>query len=663
MKAALLLVDLQNDFLTRPELTPDATDITAQAATLLAAIRDHSLPVVHIHTRIRVDGSDAMPHWQQRNYRACVAGSLGVLSPRELAPRADEPVFHKRYFSGFDNPQLDQYLRQHGIDTVILAGIYLHGCIRATALDAYAKGYSVLIADDATGSTEPLHGEITREYLDGRAANCLATHSVLTRLGIGATQAAPAPRPPVALVGGVWHMAGKDEACHVHYNPSNIDLPVSVFADAGAEKLRLAVAASIAARPEWSRTDPRQRTELLRRWRDTLASQADSFVAGMVEEVGKPLKEAREEFQRSLELIESCAATALFEDASNQAFAVRYRPLGTIGIITPWNNPVAIAAGKLAPALAYGNTAVWKPSPHATRIAGLMMASLATAGFPTGAVNLVLGGASTARDLMRDPDIDAVTLTGSIATGKSAAALCALQNKPLQAELGGNNAVIVLEDADLDALAAPLARAMFSYSGQRCTAIRRIIVTSRLRSELEARLIDSIRALTLGNPDDSATDIGPLISRQHLDKVKRSIARARAEGCRVLCGGIEPTGWLHGNWLEPALLTGAHPQSEIVQKETFGPVAIIQEVSNLQQAIELANAVPHGLIAGLISQNPNAHRHFLDVVEAGIIKLRPGPLPVHPEAPFGGWKASRIGLPEHGGWDREFYSRPQVIYG
>jgi 1-pyrroline-5-carboxylate dehydrogenase len=107
-----------------------------------------------------------------------------------------------------------------------------------------------------------------------------------------------------------------------------------------------------------------------------------------------------------------------------------------------------------------------------------------------------------------------------------------------------------------------------------------------------------------------------------------------------LCGGIEPTGWLHGNWLEPALLTGAHPQSEIVQKETFGPVAVIQEAANLQQAIELANAVPHGLIAGLISQNTNAHRHFLDMVEAGIIKLRPGPLTIHPEAPFGGWKAS-----------------------
>jgi len=663
MKAALLLVDLQNDFLARPGLMPSAQEITRQATALLETMRGHNLPVVHVHTRIKPDGSDAMPHWQRNEYLACVAGSSGASSPTSLAPRPDEFTVYKQFFSGFENPALDQYLKQLGIDTVILAGIYLHGCIRATALDAYAKGYQVLIAEDATGSTEPLHAEMTRAYLDGRAATCQRTDVLLASLVSPVWSPVANEDLPAAWINNVWHNAEASEIRHTHYNPADTRQEVWTFALAGGKTVHAAAEASIVARKDWSRTDPKQRIGLLMCWRDALAAQMDVLISSMVEEVGKPVVDAREELLRGLDTIEACATSATFEHASASGFSVRYRPVGTVGIVTPWNNPVAIPLGKIAPALIYGNTVVWKPSPQASQIAKLLVASLVEAGAPVGIVNLVFGDGTTARHMMREGGIDAITVTGSIATGASASALCTLYGKVLQAELGGNNAVIVLADADLDTVIMPLARSAFSYAGQRCTAIRRFIVNKSLRPAFEDRLRAAVMALKIGHPKDLDTVIGPLISRHHLEQVKAAIAEARAEGARLLCGGSEPDGWQQGCWLEPALLSSVHLQAKIVQQETFGPVAVIQEAHDLAQAIELANAVPHGLVAGLVSLDPEAHRQFLDAIEAGIIKLGPGPVPVHPDAPFGGWKASRIGPPEHGLWNRDFYARPQAIYG
>jgi len=663
MKAVLLLVDLQNDFLARPGLTPSAQEITRQATALLETLRNHNLPVVHVHTRTKPDGSDAMPHWQRNGYLACVAGSPGASSPTELAPRPDEVTVYKRFFSGFENPALDQWLKQLGIDTVILAGIYLHGCIRATALDAYAKGYQVLIAEDATGSTEPLHAEMTRTYLEGRAATCLRTDALLACLVPPLRSPVASEDLPIAWIDNVWLNAETGETRHIHHNPADTRQAVSSFALAGGKTVHGAAEASIVARKDWSRTDPKQRIELLLRWRDALAAQMDALVSCMVAEVGKPVVDAREELLRGLETIEACATSATFERASSSGFSVRYRPIGTVGVVTPWNNPVAIPLGKIAPALVYGNTVVWKPSPQASQIAKLLVASLVEAGAPAGIVNLVFGDGTTARHMMREAGIDAITVTGSIATGASASALCTLYGKVLQAELGGNNAVIVLADADLDAVIMPLAQSAFSYAGQRCTAIRRFIVKNSLRPAFEDRLRAAVMALKIGHPQDPDTTIGPLISRHHLEQVKAAIAEARAEGARLLCGGSEPDGWQQGCWLEPALLSSVNSHAKIVQQETFGPVAVIQEAHDLPHAIELANDVRHGLVAGLVSHDPEAHRQFLDAIDVGIIKFGPGPLPVHPDAPFGGWKASRIGPPEHGSWNRDFYARPQAIYG
>lgn len=192
--------------------------------------------------------------------------------------------------------------------------------------------------------------------------------------------------------------------------------------------------------------------------------------------------------------------------------------------------------------------------------------------------------------------------------------------------------------------------------------IRRFVVEKSLHGEFERKLTEAVASLRLGPPEDESTDIGPLISLRHQARVRQAILQAQAAGARILIGGDAPEGKEHGCWLQPALLTGACADSAIVRDETFGPVAVIQQAKDLVDAIRIANCVPHGLVAGLVGGDATDEARFLASIQAGIIKLGPGALPVHPDAPFGGWKASGIGLPEHGYWDREFYARPQVVY-
>jgi acyl-CoA reductase-like NAD-dependent aldehyde dehydrogenase len=291
------------------------------------------------------------------------------------------------------------------------------------------------------------------------------------------------------------------------------------------------------------------------------------------------------------------------------------------------------------------------------------MAALSDAGAPPELVNLVFGEADTARRLIVDPRVDAISLTGSSQTGRRAAALCALHGKPLQAELGGNNAAIVLADCDVEAEAAGLALAAFGFAGQRCTATRRIIVERSIAARFEDALLAATKALRVGDPEDAGTQVGPLISSEHRDSVAAVLAHAVREGARILCGGGPPPGLANGCYFLPTLVTGLAPESSLAQEESFGPLALLLEAEGLEEAIRIANGVPQGLVASVCTRDAVARERFAASVEAGILKLAPGALAVHPEAPFGGWKASGIGPPEHGDWDREFYARAQALYG
>ncbi len=665
----MLLLDVQEDFLARPGLSPSAARLGERIRILLEACRARGVPVLHVRTEIRADGSDRMPHWKRARIWACVEGTPGALPPPRLREAAAEPIFRKQFFSAFGAPGLDARLRELNPGSLLVAGLYLHACVRATALDAYERGYDVWIVDDAVGSTEPVHAEITRSYLGERAARFVETRELLALLTNGegeAETAVPGDVFPVACIDGKWRAASEHRRMLCR-QPSDLRVTIGEVPCAGLAEVAAAAEVASQARGGWQKRSVEERAGCLRRFARRLAERESELTLLLVREIGKPRGEAQAEVGRAIAHAEGAVRRIPAADAGIAGppadTRVRNRPVGIVGLVTPWNNPLAIPVGKIAPALAFGNAIVWKPACRAPRMAEAILAALADAGVPSDLVSLVFGEADTARCLIAHPSIDAVSLTGSTQTGRIAAALCAQHGKPLQAELGGNNAAIVLADCDVEAEAAGLALAAFGFAGQRCTAMRRIVVERVLAARFTDALVAAVQRLVVGDPGDPRTQVGPLISPEHREGVVAALAQAVADGGRFLCGGGPPSGLEQGCYFLPTLVAGLRPDAPLAQEETFGPIAVILQAADLDEAIGIANGVPQGLVASVCTRDAAARERFAQEIEAGILKLAPGPLAVHPDAPFGGWKASGIGPPEHGDWDREFYAKPQAVYG
>jgi acyl-CoA reductase-like NAD-dependent aldehyde dehydrogenase len=620
MNAALLIIDVQQDFLKRPGQDLEPGELVARIGRLLGEFRRNKAPIFHIQTAVKADGSDGMPHWKSQHTISCREGTPGADAPAPLRPCENETVVRKRSFSSFENGILHQVLQSQGIDTVVLAGLYTHGCIRASALDAYALGYRVRVAGDAVASTEPAHAEFSRQWMDAREMHFLSSSEILAELGWG--EASLASDPATATV-----------------------------------------ETTVRAQPAWAALGIADRAAILRSWADRLAGDQERLARLLATEIGKPLTDSVEEVDRAIAHIACCIRLAESADTpSGGAFRVCYRPVGTVALITPWNNPLAISAGKIAPALALGNTVVWKPSPAAPRASAALGEHLAAAGLPEGVLSMVEGGHGVVRSIIGRPGISAVSFTGSNRAGQVVSALCAARGIPLQAELGGNNAAIVLADADLDLAARSIAFSAFGFAGQRCTATRRIIVEKSAWPKFQPLLVEHIRGLKLGDPLDPATQVGPLISREHLDRVSLVVNTAIAKGdAQLLLGGEKASG-LDGNSFQPTLLITENPLVPIMREETFGPVAVVVLAEDFTGALALCNSVEQGLVAILFSASEQAQQTFLHSAQAGILRINPARHIVHPEAPFLGWKSSGLGPAEHGRWDLEFYAKPQAIY-
>jgi acyl-CoA reductase-like NAD-dependent aldehyde dehydrogenase len=653
MKPALILVDLQNDFVARPGMDPGVVaHVMLNIEYLLILFRRRGLPVLHVHTLVKADGSDRMPHWKSSDRLECVEGTSGAMPWDALAPKEDEPVIRKRSFSGFESGELQRTLKARGIDRVVLAGLFTHGCIRATAMDAYALGYTVRIASDCVASPEPAHALISRQWMDQREMRFVESWQVFENLGLVAKGTATQP-------------VADDWSC---YNPARSSEMLGRVACADATSVDFAVRRSVRAQLDWAKTSPGQRAEVLRAWANLLGANRDSLAPLLAQEIGKPVTDAAEEVDRAIAHIDATVRLLMKATASAAGgaipFAVFHRPVGTVALITPWNNPVAIPAGKIAPALAFGNGVVWKPALYAPRTSEVLAELLTTAGLPEGVLTTVSGDGLTAQSIIAHPDISAVSFTGSNQVGEEVAAVCGVLQKPLQAELGGNNAALVLADADLESAAQAIAASAFSFAGQRCTATRRIIVERAIREPFLKLLMAAVRRLVVGEPLDPATQVGPLISKAHLEEVESLIELAVTEsGGRVICGGTRPPEMSHGNWLLPTLIECDSPDAPIVQRETFGPVAVILNAVDFEQALAICNGVDAGLVASLYARDPRSQQRFIEAAQAGILRINPQSFPVHPDAPFLGWKSSGTGPAEHGRWDLEFYSRPQAVYG
>ena len=666
MRPALLLVDLQSDFLSAPGLEPSAGDLVRGAARLLAAARSDGVPVIHAMTSVAPDGSDRMPHWKTLGVWRCVRGTPGHAPPPELAPRGGETVVAKTYFSAFASRDLDHALAALRADTLVLAGVHLHGCVRATALDAYERGIEVWIAEDAVGSDDPLHAAVTRRYLEGRAARFAPASAIRERWAPRGAPIGPSvPRFPAAVVDGkAVERDGAETFAHV--SPCCLSETLFIAGIAGAREAALASAAAKRGAGHWRRIPEGERRRILERFAERLDAEAAALGRDLAIDVGKPVAQAQAEVRRAAALVRLAAA---LPESSRQPCgadsAARRVPLGVVAAITPWNNPVAIPWGKIAPALALGNAVVWKPSPPATRAALRSLALAAEAGLPDGPVQLLAGDARTAAALMADPGIDGVTLTGSSAAGWAAQEACGRRRIPLQAELGGNNAAIVWTGADLSVAASAIARGAFAHAGQRCTANRRVVVDASVFAEFLERLTAAAASLVWGDPRNAATDVGPLISGAALDRVRAAVeaAAASAEEVRVPGGASVPAALAEGAAFAPTLIVGPPHEHEIVQQETFGPVLIVERAGNFEHALDLVNGVRQGLAAALFAGPGPWRDAFRDSVRAGILKWNASTADADVDAPFGGWKDSGLGPPERGSGDVEFYTRPQALYG
>ena len=669
-RTALLIVDMQVDFLTRPALLPPQSVLIAQSTLLATGCRGLGVPVLHSQTRVDREGMARMPHWKERDIMACVEGSPGALPPVSLQPLENEPVFTKRFYSAFESSELERHLEKLQVERLLVAGVYLHACIRSSVLDAYARGFQVCIIDDAVGSTEPVHAELTRDYLRQRAIEFTSCDEALRRLageaGGSDGDFGKGQKPGrVACIGGEWQEAPGHRRRMRHRQPARSNQVIAEVPVAESTEVEDAARTAQQAYRACRSDGREERLGQLQGWSDELAQRAGVLVDAIVHEIGKPRAEALAEVHRAQAHIDTAVRVARTHggtiELGNQITA-RHQPRGVIGLITPWNNPAAIPVGKIAPALAFGNSLVWKPAHQAPETARLLIESLGAAGIPEAMVNLVFGDGDTAREIMASPMVQAISITGSTSTGATAAALCARHAKPLQAELGGNNAAIVLADADIAAAVSGLALAAFGFAGQRCTATRRLVVERAAIDEFLASFLPAMAKLRVGDPEELSTQVGPLISAEHRSRVEAAISFALEEGGQLLSGGGRPASGNDGFYLNPTLITGLEPTASLILHETFGPVAILQPAEDFDDALALLNGVSQGLVASIHTSSPEKRRRFIAAAEAGILKLAPGALAIHPDAPFGGWKSSGMGPPEHGQWDHEFYTRPQAIY-
>jgi len=429
-------------------------------------------------------------------------------------------------------------------------------------------------------------------------------------------------------------------------------------------------AARAALNGAWGRFTVADRVALVRRIADRIEARFDELLAAEVADTGKPVPLARDldvtraaaNFRAAADLVAGLGVDSfLTETALN--YAVR-RPLGVVGVIVPWNLPLLLLTWKVAPALATGNAVVVKPSEETPASATLLAEIIAEAGAPAGAFNVAhgFGPGSAGEFLTTHPDVDGITFTGESRTGAAIMKAVAPRVLPVSFELGGKNAAIVFDDADLESTVDGLARSVFTNTGQVCLCTERVYVQRGIFDEVAAGLVKRAQELRFGRPDDPATTTGPLISQGHREKVLSYYAIAEQEGARLLAGGGIPsvgTELAGGSWVEPALWTGVGNSARIVQEEIFGPVATLMPFDTEEEAVRLANDTPYGLAAAVWTTNLQRGHRVAGAMRVGMSWLNTWYLR-DLRSPFGGSGLSGIGR-EGGAHSLHFYTEPTNV--
>ncbi len=469
------------------------------------------------------------------------------------------------------------------------------------------------------------------------------------------------------LIGGEW-VAGT--AATANRNPSDVRDVIGEYAQADVAQTRAAIAAAKQAFPGWATGSIQERSNILDRAGTEILARKDELGRLLSREEGKTLPEGIGEAARAGHIFKFFAGEVLRQTGDKVASVrpgidveVTREPIGVVGLITPWNFPIAIPAWKIAPALACGNTVVMKPADLVPGCAWALADILARAGIPAGVFNLVMGrGSVVGETLVNDPEVAAISFTGSVATGRGIAAKAVARMAKVQLEMGGKNPLVVLDDADLPNAVNVAVQGAYFSTGQRCTASSRLIVTAGIHDRFVAAVADKLSTLRVDNALLDGTDIGPVVDQSQLDQDFKYLEIGKAEGATLALGGERVKRATEGFYLSPALFTGATNAMRISREEIFGPVASVIRVKDYDEALATANDTEFGLSSGIVTTSLKHASHFKRHAQAGMVMVNVPTAGVDYHVPFGGRKGSSYGSREQGRYAAEFFTTVKTAY-
>lgn len=469
------------------------------------------------------------------------------------------------------------------------------------------------------------------------------------------------------LINGEWITTSHGRE---NINPSDITDVVDVHAQAGVAETQTAIDAAAQAASSWMHSTPQQRHDVLAQTAHEILQRKEEIGRLLSREEGKTLAEGIAETTRAGQIFDFFAGEALRQTGDKLASVrpgvevdVTREPIGVVGIIAPWNFPIAIPAWKMAPAICYGNTVVMKPAELVPGCAWVLADILHRSGAPAGVVNLVTGpGSVVGQEMLDNRKVDAISFTGSAATGARVGAACMKQMKKVQLEMGGKNPLVVVDDADLDTAVDCAVNGAFFSTGQRCTASSRIIVEEGIHNRFIEAVVERIRTLVVDDALKPTTDIGPVVDETQLQQDLDYVGIARAQGGNVRIGGEVLQRDKKGFYFQPAFITDTHNNMRINREEVFGPVASVIRVKDYDEALVVANDTEFGLSSGICTTSLKHASHFKRHAEAGMVMVNLPTAGVDYHVPFGGRKGSSYGPREQGSYAKEFFTIVKTSY-
>ncbi|WP_454789113.1 aldehyde dehydrogenase family protein [Mycolicibacterium lutetiense] len=471
------------------------------------------------------------------------------------------------------------------------------------------------------------------------------------------------------LIDGRWVPGTGDALLSV--NPARPSLIVAEGSNARTSDVDDAVGAATAAAESWAAAPMHQRGGVLLGAADIVDRNAEAWGLELAREEGKTKAEGIGEVRRAAQILryygnegDRQAGEIFASPRAGEQILITRKPLGVIGVITPFNFPIAIPAWKIAPALIYGNTVVWKPASTVPLLAIRLAQALTEAGLPAGVLNLLIGGSDIGNAIVDHRGIDGITFTGSTGVGRRIAAAAAARGVPAQAEMGGKNAAVVLDDADIDLALEQVMLGAFRSTGQKCTATSRLIVTDGIAEEFLAALAERAAALIVGDPTDDVTQMGPVINAAAHQSISAGIDAATAQGVSVLTGGrpYADGPLAEGHFIAPTIVELNGAPADVWTDELFGPVLAVKRANDADAAFALANDSEFGLSAAIFTQDLTRALQAVEQIDVGVLHVNSESAGADPHVPFGGAKKSGLGPKEQGGAAREFFTHTTTVY-